>query len=226
MDSVWLWLLGSVIVIALIVFMLPSLRKHTLASKKSELPPKPKRSIEEMAEEICPVPSSKWRQDEPFIPHHYGVSRLVVLVKDPYWLYAYWEVSLDKQKDFIKRYGQEAWHNSRQILRIYDVTGLDNQRTLTGHSFQEIYLDPFADNWFIHVGQPERSFFLELGRLLPDGTYINLLTSNRVCTPRDTISPRMEEQWMWIEGIYRNFGNMRYGTSSATLAGTEEGYKQ
>ena len=224
MDNLWLWLLGLAIVIALIVFMLPSLRKPTVASKKLELPEK--QPTEEFAEEISPVPPSKRGQDEPFIPHYYGVSRLVVGVKDPYWLYAYWEVSLEKQKDFLKRYGQEAWHNSRQVLRVYDVTGLDDGMPLAGHSFQEIYLDPFADNWFIQVGQPERSFFLELGRLLSDGTYVNLLTSNKVSTPRDSISPRIEEQWMWIEGIYRNLGNMRYGTSSLMLAGKEEGYKQ
>lgn len=226
MDNLWLWLFGLVALISLAVFIFPMFplfrQPAASAPKKPELPRQ--KPMEEVAEEITLTPPRQREQEDIFIPHHYGVSRLVAVVKDPHWLYAYWEVSPETQRDFIKRYGQEAWHNSRQVLRVYDVTGLGDSIGQAGHSFQEIYLDPFAENWFIQVGQPERSFFLELGRLLADGTYVSLLSSNIVCTPRASVSPRFDEQWMWIAGLYQ--GNLRYGASSWMLAVTEDKYKQ
>ncbi|AQS59746.1 DUF4912 domain-containing protein [Desulforamulus ferrireducens] len=223
MNDLWLWLFGLVALISLAVFLFPMISlfpKPALAPKKLELPPK-QLPAEEMAEEISPVLPQRV-QEEILLPHHYGVSRLVAVAKDPRWLYAYWEVSATTQQEFIKKYGQDEWHNSRPVLRVYDVTGLNESNSLTGHSFQEIYIDPFADNWFIQVGQPERSFILELGRLLTNGIYVRLLISNKVSTPRDSISPRLDENWMWLEGLYPNPSNWCYGTSSGMLAGREE----
>ncbi|SHF08340.1 DUF4912 domain-containing protein [Desulforamulus putei] len=221
MDNLWLWLLGAAALVVLGVALLPRLSKPASAPRKLDIPRiEPK---EEMAEEISPTAQPVRREAEDlFIPHHYGVDRLVVLAKDPHWLYAYWEISSNKYQKFVHRYGEEAWHASRPVLRVYDITGLAEESPLTAHSHQEIFLDPFADNWFIEVGQPDRSFFLELGRLLPDGRYIKLLTSNRVTTPRDSVSQRIDEEWMWIEGIYKMLHRVPYGSGSEALAGKND----
>ncbi|MCL5290844.1 MAG: DUF4912 domain-containing protein [Bacillota bacterium] len=221
MENLWPWLLGIAVLLTLAAVLLPRLPKLASAPKKLEV--KSRERKEEIAEEISPVthPVKKCEEDL-FIPHHYGVDRLVVMAKDPYWLHAYWEVSATKYHDFVQQYGQADWQTSHQVLRVYDVTGLHEESSLKSHSCQEIILKPFADNWFIEVGQPDRSFFLELGRLLPDGRYVKLLISNRVTTPRASVSQRMDEEWMWIEGIYQMMQRVPHGNSSEMLVGKND----
>ncbi|MEW6065720.1 MAG: DUF4912 domain-containing protein [Bacillota bacterium] len=224
MENLWPWLLGAALVLLAAVLgglLLPRLRKPASAPRKPDIPgTEPK---EEMAEEISPIAHPVRREGEDlFIPHRYGVDRMVVLAKDPYWLHAYWEVSATKYQEFVNRHGHEAWNTSHQVIRVYDITGLDEESPFAAHSYQQIFLDPFADNWFIEVGQPDSSFFLELGRLLPDGRYVKLLTSNRVSTPRASVSQRIDEEWMWIEGIYKIIGRVPHGNSSELLVTKKE----
>jgi hypothetical protein len=224
MDNFLVLLLVLLALAAFIFFLLPRFDNIANVLKKLELPKRNRE--EEFAQEISPdIPPIKRAKpashidEDPFIPHYYGVNRLVAVAKDPDWLYAYWEVNNEKIKEFINSYGEEAWHNSSQVLRVYNITGVA-QDDLRNSSWQEITLDPFADNRFVKVGQPESSFFLELGRVLPDGRYVKLLTSNTVSTPRASISERMDEQWLGIEEIYGKYRIPHgFSLSSTMLAG-------
>ncbi|GAB6180275.1 hypothetical protein JCM14036_15940 [Desulfotomaculum defluvii] len=231
MDSIWILLLVLLALAALVFFLLPHANKTTGEMKKPELPKRTQE--EEFAKEISPdVPQiihtkSEFQvevEEEPFIPHHYGVNRLVAVARDPNWLYVYWEVNDEIKREFFQLYGEKAWNSSHQVLKVYDVTKSSKEENKR-YFFREITIDPFADNWFVEVGQPEHSFFLELGRVLSDGRYIKLLTSNPVTTPRASISERMDAEWMWIDGIYQgiykgmNNGRIPYGFSSSMLAG-------
>lgn len=42
------------------------------------------------------------------LPARYGKDQIVALVKDPYWLYVYWEVTPEKRAEFDRRYGSGA----------------------------------------------------------------------------------------------------------------------
>jgi len=149
------------------------------------------------------------------LPHRYGTDRLVLMARDPAWLFAYWEVSAARQDDFDRVYGPQAWRGSRPALRVYDVTGVD----FNGQNAQRVFdigLHEATDNWHINVDAPDHSFLVDLGRVLPDGRFITLLRSNLVQTPRAGLSDRTDEQWMWIEGLYRS---LRYqvGTGSPLI---------
>lgn len=222
MDNLWPWALGLVVLILLAAVFLPMNR--TPAAKKSEVA-RTESDTEFAAEVAPPTPkvsreSQHEKKEAPdiFIPHHYDVDRLVLAIKDPNWIYAYWEISSAKYHDFVHRYGHEAWDNSRPVLRIYDVTGSGDYLNPSNLCFREIYLDPWADNWFIEVGQPNRTFYAELGRVLANGEFIPLLYSNLITTPPDAVSDRIDEEWMWIGGIYRYIGRANYGLSSAIMS--------
>ncbi|MEG6521455.1 DUF4912 domain-containing protein [Desulfotomaculum sp. 1211_IL3151] len=213
MDNFWISFPVLLALAALVFFLLPRFDKTADVLKKPELPQRNRE--EEFAQEISPIKSAEsvsHIEEDPFIPHYYGVNRLVAVAKDPNWLYSYWEVSNGKIKEFIHLYGEEAWQTSKQVLRVYDITGTTKDDPC---SWQEISPDPFADNWFVEVGQPEHSFFLELGRILADGRYIKLLTSNTVSTPRASISERTDEQWVGIDELYNK--RIFYGFSSTML---------
>ncbi|GAB6157946.1 hypothetical protein JCM39194_11460 [Desulfotomaculum varum] len=219
MDSFWYWLLGAAALVVLAAVLWPKLAQPVRLSRKPDVKQRP---MEEMATEIFPaIQQAKAGESEFNLPRHYGTDRLVALSKDPNWLYAYWEISADQYESFVRRYGEAAWCAARPVLRVYDITGLPEDSPLTAHTAhccREILIDPYADNWFIEIGQPNRSFYLELGRLLPDGRYIKLLTSNRVSMPGNSISSKIDEEWMWIEGIYKMMQQVPCGSGSEGLA--------
>jgi len=219
MENFWPWLLGLVLLAVLVIILIPMIRRPA-ARKTVFTKPETK---DEMAEEVTFIPEvsrhkNKEGEHDPFIPHLYGVDRLVLSVRDPNWLHVYWEITGENRERFIRQYGSEAWYTSRFVIRIYDVTGINDLKNVSLCSFREVNIESYADNWFIEVGQPDRSFYAELGLLLRDGKFITLLRSNRVTTPRAAVSDKIDEEWMWKEGIYHFIGRVSFGPSSAVLA--------
>lgn len=149
------------------------------------------------------------------LPSCYGVDRLVLMARDPYWLYAYWEISATKQEEFKNNYGSQAWGSSRPVLRVYDITGVDFNGE-NANSYMDISVSESADNWHINVGSPDRTFCVDLGRVFPNGHFVTILRSNVVTTPRASLSDVFDEEWMWIEGIYRSI-TRQIGVSSPIL---------
>lgn len=209
-----LLLIGAAIILLLAVFLWPVFRPQTLRKPgvRKELP----RFSEEYAEEFIEPPKQIKHDPVPELPRSYGMDRLVLLVRDPYWLYAYWEITATRMEEISARYGPRIWDASRAVLRVYDVTGVEFTGT-NANSFFDCSLNEPTDSWHITVPQANRTYCVDMGRLFPDGTFITILRSNFVTTPRDALSDNLDEEWMWIEGIYRS---IRYqaGVSSPMIA--------
>jgi len=199
------------------------LRPKGRTEQKTAPPAAPRQAMEEFAAELAPPecgesPPATGERD---LPRHYGVDRLVLMARDPAWLFAYWEVSATRQDDFGRVYGPGAWQITRPALRVYDVTGVDFDGANALKVF-DIGVREEADNWHINVDQPDHSFVVDLGRVFPDGRFVTLLRSNLVQTPRAGYSDRTDERWMWIEGLYRST-RIQLGTGSPLLAGEMAG---
>ncbi len=205
----------ALVILFLVIFLWPTRRRASRpASGEKTIPPLFTEEIaEELAAPVPPVESPPLTVPE--LPRRYGVDRLVLLVRDPYWLYAYWEITATRQEEFNATYGPRAWNSTRPVLRVYDVTGV-NFNGYNANSYMDINVQEGVDNWHIPVGQPNRSFCVDLGRMFPDGRFITLLRSNVVTTPRSSLSECLDEEWMWIEGLYRSY-QFQYGISSPML---------
>ncbi len=221
MNVLFPWLfLALILVLAAGIFLWPLMRIRLVKKRGSQAP---NRLLfkEETAEELglhIPAPTVLPinKTPEPHIPHNYGVDRLVLMARDPHWLYAYWEITATKQEEFKKNYGHEAWCSTRPVLRVYDVTGLEFDGN-NAKMYKDIHVREHTDNWHIEVGEPDCSFCVDLGRIFPDGRFVTLLRSNIVTTPRASLSDRLDEEWMWIEGLYQSMGRFQYGTSSPMI---------
>ncbi|BAF60408.1 MAG: DUF4912 domain-containing protein [Pelotomaculum sp.] len=214
--------LALILVLAAGIFLWPA-RRSRLQVKKKEFDALPRPLfMQETAEEPgLHIPASTARPvfsppPEPQLPRKYGVDRLVLMARDPHWLYAYWEITATKQEEFINSYGPAAWSATHPVLRVYDVTGVDFDGK-NANSYMDIPVGEDTENWYIEVGQPDRSFCVDLGRMFPDGRFVTLLRSNTVTTPRASLSDRLDEEWMWIEGLYRTISRLQYGTSSPLI---------
>lgn len=143
--------------------------------------------------------------EEQFVlPSTYGEDRVTLLVRDPHWLYAYWDFSPATRE----RLGAGG---SKTVLRIKDVTNADPD---VPRAFSDIELLPGADNWYIHVDQPERDYCADLGIVTPAGDFVLIARSQVVRPPRERPSDVLAEEW---RGISPEFYEQMYQLSGGSL---------
>ena len=95
------------------------------------------------------------------LPHIYGRDTLVLLPRDPWWVFAYWEVTPTTREQALRPLGDEA-DGARDVLRVYDVTFLTFTGDNAWFSF-DVELLPSADHWYLNVSRPAASY-LRRGR--------------------------------------------------------------
>lgn len=136
------------------------------------------------------------------IPEAYGVNRLVLLPRDPYWLFAYWEVTPGLDGHFRAICG-DAWDRGRTVLRLTDLE--------TG-AIRDTELAVFTDNLYLNVDGADHTYRVELGRILPDGNFVAMVSSNTVRTPRDSVSSVIDPRWklfaFWQQRHFRRLSGL------------------
>jgi len=143
-----------------------------------------------------------WASEESFaIPTGYGDDRIVLMVKDPWWLFAYWEIQPSTERAARGRLLPHEVAGLQSILRVYDVTGVDDPASTSVRAF-DIGLSGLATNWYIHVGAPNHAFLVEIGLLTTAARFLPLARSNRVTTPRFGPSDVLDEEWMTTDEAY------------------------
>jgi hypothetical protein len=154
------------------------------------------------------------------LPTGYGKDRIVVMVRDPYWLHSYWELTRHAIQRAEAALGQE-WHASKPILRLLDVTSQDTTSSAES-TVRDIHIHGGCNNWYIDVANPPRSYRVDIGYLAPSGRFYVLARSNVVTTPRAGVSDVIDENWADIDAkkadrIYAMSGGFDPTASSLEL---------
>jgi hypothetical protein len=127
------------------------------------------------------------------LPNGYGKDRIVAMVRDPFWLHAYWELTHQSVQRAEAALGQD-WHGAKPILRLCDVSSADT--TSTAESVvRDIEIHGGCNNWYIEVSQPPKSYRVDIGYVSKRGQFYVLARSNVVCTPRAGVSDTIDENW-------------------------------
>jgi hypothetical protein len=119
--------------------------------------------------------------------------RLVVLVRDPYWLHAFWELSHQSIARVQAAMGQ-FWHLARPMLRLFEVTSGGNA-TPSDTFVRSIEIHGGVNNWYIDLQDPPKSYRLDIGYLAPDGNFHVVARSNVVTTPPAATRDALDENW-------------------------------
>jgi hypothetical protein len=127
------------------------------------------------------------------LPAGYGKDRIVVMVRDPYWLHCYWELTRQAIQRAEAALGQE-WHTAKPILRLLDVSGRDTTNA-SESIVRDIDIHGGCNNWYLDVSSPPRSFRVDIGYLARSGRFYVLARSNVVTTPRAGVSDVLDENW-------------------------------
>ena len=157
------------------------------------------------------LPKRLFEEDRFLFPETYGVNRVRLLVRDPEWIFAYWDVNPAAMKDLARSLGERALALSRLTLRVLDP--------VSGGS-SDILLPPGARWWYIRTDSARRTYRAELGVTLPSGEFRRLAESNTVVTPRVGPSPQRARRRM----SYRDARELPPSAAEAAgLAETEAG---
>ncbi len=146
-------------------------------------------------------------------PTGYGTDQLVLLVKDPWWLYAYWEIQPATERAVRSRLLPQEVAGFQTILRVHDVTGLAEgqgpRRTF------DIILSGLAKSWHIHTGEPGHAYVVEIGILANSGRFLPLARSNRAQTPRFSPSEVTDPAWDIDEETFQKLLSLSAGAGVA-----------
>jgi hypothetical protein len=119
--------------------------------------------------------------------------RIVVMVRDPYWLHTYWELSHQSVQRAEAALGQD-WHGARPILRLFDVSAMETTAT-SETPIRSVEIHGGCNNWYLEVNTPPRSFRVDIGYVSRRGQFFVLARSNVVSTPRAGTTDQLDENW-------------------------------
>jgi len=165
-------------------------------------PPTPSRLVEAQAEveaakfdvgQSDRTPISLAEVDEPLseLPDGYGESRIVLMPRDPQWVYAYWDIPNSKKEELRQQGG------ARLALRFYDVTDI-NMAVQRPHSLQQYECDELAREWYLPVPVSDRDYLVEIGYVCTDGRWLVLARSAPVRVPPVYPSDWVDDQFITV----------------------------
>jgi uncharacterized protein len=160
------------------------------------------------------VPSNGYAPRGPDLPRAYGITRLVLMPRDPHWLHAYWEVAPYTWRELERDHGGAA-RSARPVLRLHA------SREGGGETLDvDVHLDARA--WYVFSPARGGSWVGELGLLLPDGRFLLLARSNEIQLPAGEVSALTDEKWGMLKGewerLYELSGGGRLGAGSMDVA--------
>lgn len=119
--------------------------------------------------------------------------RIILIVRDPYWLQAYWEV----RKETVERARvalAEHWHTAKPILRLTEIDD-DHTTNTSERVVRDIPVHGGVRNWYIDVDHPPRTFRVSLCYKTAGGKIYLVSRSNKVMTPEPGNGDIFDENW-------------------------------
>ncbi len=131
------------------------------------------------------------------LPEVYGDNRLVVMTRDPFWLFAYWEITHDKAEAMRNDHGRNCWDDSVMVLRVYDL-GESQQTPLDSCASFDVEVQKFSRQGYVQVPHAGHFYVVDLGLRWRDGKFVSLFRSNVVRQPAGRVSERIDSEWMSV----------------------------
>jgi hypothetical protein len=158
------------------------------------------------------------------MPEHYGRDYAALMVRDPYWLHAYWEVTPASIEALRHKLGRE-WDDHRWVMRVLAFppgVEVEGAREGNGEDRYDIDLPYGSNSWYLNVARPDHAYRIAIGVLTRAGAFHALVRSNAVRTPRDSYSPVTDEEWTTLPEAFRRLYESSHelgvhGRSSAEL---------
>ncbi len=156
------------------------------------------------------------------LPDKYNDNRMVLQVRDPYWLYVYWDIEEELIETLKGKIGPDTFSNFYPLLRVYDVTEFDIGESSTLDYF-DIQVHQNDTKWYINVDKPNHSYRVDFGVYAEGYDFTTIVRSNKVMTPRAGASDVIDEEWLIVEEEYKKLYRLTagYGIGDSSIEITE-----
>ncbi len=151
------------------------------------------------------------------LPGGYGKDKIVLQLRDPWWLYSFWEVT-GGTYERLKQQLKGLFFSAKRVLRVYDVSQV-NFNGKNAHRYFDIEVNTEAQSWYIDTGGPGRWWCVDYGLRLVTGEFITIVRSNVVQTPLDGPSWETDEEWMIPEEMFGRLYGMGFGVGQSSPVG-------
>ncbi len=135
------------------------------------------------------------------LPDAYDRDRIVLIARDPFCLFTYWEISNNRINDFFNELGHELWEKSVPVLKVTNVSR---------NTFYYITINDLANNWYINVENDNCLYTVEFGRMVSSKFFISIELSNYALTPRHNMSTTKSAYFADYKEVRK--GNFSYET--------------
>ena len=135
--------------------------------------------------------------EPPQLPDYYGDEKVILLARDPEWLYCYWDCS-QQTRELLR--GDRLHHEGKRlVLRILcmDAPEPGQMQGNTRYWFDVAVLD-FARDWYIRVPEDGCIWRAELA-VVSSNSYETILASNLISMPRSEMSENDLTNWMTVD---------------------------
>ncbi len=123
------------------------------------------------------------------LPETYGVDQVVALVRDPWWVFVYWELSEEARAEARKRAGSA----SKLLLRLSEVSAKATEKV--GPRLAEVEVPDIASgDWYVRVEAPRLRVKASMGFQGKDGVFHPVLDSLEVPVPAFEAVPPLEPE--------------------------------
>ena len=119
--------------------------------------------------------------------------RVVLMVRDSYWLHAYWDLSA-RSVQRAKAAMAEHWHGAKPVLRLLEVETGSTTNTCE-RIVRDVEIHGGVKNWYIDVADPPKSYRVAIGYCALDGKFFSILRSNSVTTPEPGVADMVDNNW-------------------------------
>ncbi len=145
------------------------------------------------------------------LPEQYADTKITMLLRDPFWAYAYWDIN---HLDLIKV--KEKYPELELFLRVYELQKQTDHVSDAIGNF-EIPIQESDRSWYINLPNPGRCYVVDLlCDCLSDGGEILLISrSNMVESPGgywlnhiNELRESPEELELFLAGLTDNSGNI------------------
>jgi len=146
--------------------------------------------------------------------------RILLMVPDPFWLHASWELTSQSVQRAEAALRQD-WHGAKPIIRLFDVTSQDTTST-SETPVRDITVHGGCSNWYIDIPQPPRSYRADIGYVSKRGEFYVLARSNVVTPPKAGSAEAIEEAWNEYDGSKKGERLLAMSTGFETAEGDPE----
>lgn len=140
-----------------------------------------------------------WKDSAWDIPDSYGDNRVTLMPRDPKWVFCYWEIGPEAQKECLRALGKNPGQ-TRWNLRVYGFAlSAPGEMNFAG----DLQIDFSTGKSYLELSPSGASFQVELGLMDEEGNFVAIAVSNRIDLPPDRPAETVDEQWVADEWFHK-----------------------